>query len=168
MFVHDDGRADLALGKALVTRAASFPNDRSLAPADVPAAQAGAALMIAEAASYARLDEMEAAARSESEQQLDREKAKLSAWFDYRDQASQDRLASSRQVLAQLEASGDTERRRIIPVWRANVARDERLISGLAAERQARLADLDQRAAGSGDLRLVAIARLEIYGKEPW
>ena len=168
VFVHDDGRADLALGNALVTRAASFPNDRSLAPADVPAAEAGTALMIAEAASYARLDEMEAAARSESEQQLDREKAKLSAWFDYRDQASQDRLTSSRQVLAQLEASGDTERRRIIPVWRANVARDERLISELAAERQARLADLDQRAAGSGDLRLVAIARLEIYGKEPW
>jgi hypothetical protein len=53
-------------------------------------------------------------------------------------------------------------------VWRANVARDERLISELAADRLARLAELDQRAAGSGDLRLAAIARVEIYGKEPW
>jgi hypothetical protein len=168
VFVHDDGPADPLLGRALVTRAASFPNDRSLAPADMPAAEAEAALMIAEAAAYARLDELEAEARAESVRQLDREQAKLNAYFDYRDQAARDRLASSRQVLAQLEASEDPERRRIIPVWRANVARDEQLISELAADRLARLAELDQRAAGSGDLGLAAIARVEIYGKEPW
>ena len=168
VFVHEDGRADPALGQALVARAASFPNDRSLTPADVPAAEAGAALMIAEPVGYARLDEMEAAARAESERQLGREQAKLTAYFDYRDQAARDRLASSRQVLVQLEASEDPERRRIIPVWRANVARDERLIRELAADRLARLAELDQRAGGSGDLRLVAIARVEIYGKESW
>jgi ATP-dependent helicase HepA len=167
VFVHEDGRADPVLGQVLVTRAASFPNDRSLAPADVPAAGAEAALMIAEAADYQRLDELEAAAHAESGRQLAREQAKLTAYFDYRDQAAQDRLASSRQVLAQLEASEDPERRRIIPVWRANVARDERLISGLTDERQARLAELDRRAAGSGDLRLAAIARVEIYGEEP-
>ena len=164
MFVHDDGRADPVLGQALADRAASLPNDRSLAPADVPADEAGAALMVAEAAGYARLDEMEAAAHAESERQLAREQAKLTAYFDYRDQAARDRLASSRQVLAQLEAVEDQERRRIIPVWRANVARDERLISGLTDERQARLADLGTRVAGTGDLRLAAIARVEIYG----
>lgn len=166
VFVHDDGGADLVLGKALLVRAASFPNDRSLEPADVPAAEASAALAIAETAGYARLDELEAGARAESERQLAREQAKLTAYFDYRDQAAQDRLASSRQVLAQLEASEDLERRRIIPVWLANVARNERLISELADERQARLAELDRRAAGSGDLRLAAIARVEIYGEE--
>jgi ATP-dependent helicase HepA len=163
-FVHDDGRADPVLGQALIARAVLFPNDRSLAPADVPTDAAGAALTIAEAAGYARLDEMEAAAHAESERQLAREQAKLTAYFDYRDQAARDRLASSRQVLAQLEAAEDQERRRIIPVWRANVARDERLISELSDERQARLADLGRRAAGSGDLRLAAIARVEIYG----
>lgn len=53
-------------------------------------------------------------------------------------------------------------------MWRANVARDERLISELAADRGARLAELGLRAAGSGDLRLAAVARVEIYGKESW
>ena len=127
-----------------------------------------AELMIAEAAGYARLDELEAAAHADSERQLAREQAKLTAYFDYRDQAAQDRLASSQQVLAQLEAAQEPERRRIIPVWRANVARNERLINELADERRGRLADLDGRAAGSGDLRLAAIARVEIYGKEQW
>ncbi|HWG63354.1 MAG TPA: helicase-related protein [Streptosporangiaceae bacterium] len=164
MFVHDDGCVDPVLGQALVARAASLPNDQSLAPADVPADEVAAALMVAEAAGYARLDEMEAAAHAESGRQLSREQAKLTVYFDYRDQAARDRLASSRQVLAQLEAAEDQERRRIIPVWRANVARDERLISELTDERQARLADLGRRAAGTGDLRLAAIARVEIYG----
>ena len=52
-------------------------------------------------------------------------------------------------------------------MWRANVARDERLIGELAAEREAQLAQLDKRAAGCGDLRLVAVARVEIYW-EAW
>ena len=163
MFVHEDGSADSVVGQALVARAASFPNDRSLMPADVPLAEAAAALLIAETVGYARLDELEGAARAESERQLAQEQAKLTAYFRYREQAARDRLASSQQVLAQLEAAENPERRRIIPVWRANVARAERLISELADERQTRLTDLDRRAAGSGDLRLAAIARVEIY-----
>ena len=63
-FVHDDGRLDPALGQALMARAAGFPNDRSLAAADVPTAELGAALMIAEAASYTLLDELEARAHA--------------------------------------------------------------------------------------------------------
>ena len=101
--------------KALTARAASFPHDRSLAPADVPAEQLDSALLSAEAASYARLDQLEAVARAQSERQLSREQAKLSAYFDYRDLAARDRLESSRRILADLEASDSSERRRIIP-----------------------------------------------------
>ena len=164
VFVHDGGHVDTDLGRRLLARAGSFPNDRALAPADVPADQLDSALAAAEAAGYARLDDLEASARTESERQLDRERAKLSAYYDYRDQAAQDRLESSKRVLAGLEASDNPERRRIIPVWRANVARDERLIDELATGRVEQLAQLDQRAAGGGDLRLMAVARVEITG----
>ena len=167
VFVHDDGRADLPLGQALVTRAAGFPNDRSLASADVPAAELATALTVAEDASYKRLDELEVAAHAESVRRLERERARLSGYFDYRQQAAEDRLQSSRRVLAQLERSDDADQRRIIPVWSANVARDERLNRELAAEREAQLAQLDRRTAGGGDLRLVAVARVEIYEEEP-
>jgi SNF2 family DNA or RNA helicase len=114
VFVHDDGRLDPVLGQALMARAAGFPNDRALAPADVPGTELGAALMIAEAASYARLDELEARAHAESASRLSRERAKLASYFDYRQQAAGDRLKSFRNVLAQLEASDPNQRL----VWR--------------------------------------------------
>jgi SNF2 family DNA or RNA helicase len=166
VFVHDGGLVDAELGKSLIDRAASFPNDSALPPADVPAADLDSALTLAEAAAYARLDELELAARTESERQLSREQTKLSSYFDYRDIAARDRLDSSRRVLAALEESDSAERRRIIPVWRANVARDERLIAELQADRVAQLAQLEHRAAGGGDLRLVAVARVEIFQED--
>ena len=137
---------------------------RRLSPADVPVDGLDDALAAAEAT--ASLDSASSRRRRvhESIRQLERERAKLSAYFDYRDQAARDRLASSQQILANLEATDQTDSRRIIPVWRANVARNERLIEELATERVNQLAQLEQRATGGGDLRLVAVARVEITG----
>jgi ATP-dependent helicase HepA len=163
-FVDDAGSVDKDLGQRLLIRAGTFPNDHALSPADVPVDALDEALSAAEAAGFARLEELEAGAHSESIRQLERERTKLSAYFDYRDQAARDRLASSEQILSNLEATDQTDSRRIIPVWRANVARDERLIEELATERINQLAQLEQRASGGGDLRLIAAARAEITG----
>jgi SNF2 family DNA or RNA helicase len=163
-FVDDEGSVDAELGYRLLTRAASFPNDHGLSPSDIPADDLDAALAVAEVAGFARLGELETQAVTESTKQLERERAKLTAYFDYRDQAARDRLHSSKRTLANMEASDQADRRRIIPVWRANVARDERLIEELASDRVAQLAQLESRASGGGDLRLVAAARVEITG----
>ena len=77
VFVHDGGQVDTELGRRLLARAGSFPNDRALAPADVPADQLDSALAAAEAAGYARLGDLEDSARAESGRQLDRERAKI-------------------------------------------------------------------------------------------
>jgi hypothetical protein len=163
-FVHDSGDVDTALGQQLMDRATSFPNDHSLSPSEIPHDTLDSALILAETVGFDRLQELEAQARAESERQLERERAKLSKYFDYRDQSACDRLDSSEHILANLQSSDSNETRRIIPVWQANVARDERLIEELAAERVERLAQLERRAASTGDLRLVAIARVEIVG----
>lgn len=166
LFVADNGTVDAALGHRLMMRAAGFPNDRGLDPADVPTDQLDEALAAAEAFGFARLRELEDRAHEDSQRQLERERAKLRGYFDYREQAAHDRLESSRRVLARLEAADSAETRRIIPVWRTNVARDERLIEELRDERVHRLSQLDQRAVGSGDLRLVAVARVELIAGE--
>ena len=150
------------LGQRLLERAASFPNDRALSPSDVPIERLDDALVAAETAGFARLNNLEGKASVESARQLERERSKLAAYFDYRDQAARDRLASSQKILVGLELADQADTRRIIPVWKANVARDERLIEGLGIERVNQLIQLEQRAAGSGDLRLVATARVEI------
>jgi SNF2 family DNA or RNA helicase len=165
-FVHDEGKVDADLGRRLLERAASFPNDPALSPADVPSAELDSVIAAAETAGFSRLEELETQARAASDRQLVRERTKLSAYFDYRDTAARDRLESSGRVLAGLEAAEDADKRRIIPVWRANVARDVRLMEELASERIVRLTQLERRAASSGDLRLVAVARIEIVRGE--
>ncbi len=162
--VHDSGEVDGDLGHRLLVRCAGFPNDHALTPADVPTDSLDQALSAAESAGFAHLQELEEQVHVESERQLERERAKLAGYFDYRDQTAQDRLLSSQRVLADLESSDSTETRRILPVWRANVARDERLIEELASARVERLGQLEQRAVGGGDLRLVGVARIEIVG----
>lgn len=149
-------------GRLSLLRAAFFPNDRALAPADYSLDELDQAISVAETHCYARLHEVEGAVRGESQRGLDREREKMTAYFDYRDVAARDRLQSSQQTLRQLEAADSAETRRIIPVWKANVARDERLIEQLCEERQNRLTALTRRAAGSGDLRLLAVARVNI------
>ena len=166
IYIHDSGDVDTGIGRRLLEREGSFPNDHALSPADIPSDKLDSALAAAEIAGFGRLQKLEAHAHEESERQLERERAKLSAYFDYRQQSAQDRLVSSQRVLAGLEGADSADTRRIIPVWRANVARDDRLIEELAAERVERLAQLEKRAAGTGDLRLVAIARVEVVESE--
>jgi hypothetical protein len=161
-FVHDDGAADADLGHRLLVRLGSFPNDHALTPADVPTDGLDSALSVAEAEGFTRLGQLEDEAMEESARRLERERTKLASYFDYRDEVARDRLASSQQVLANLEASEEPETRKIIPVWKANVARNERLVEELSVERLRQLARLDQRASGGGDLQLRALARIEI------
>jgi hypothetical protein len=165
-FVSDQGTCDMSLGKALVDRCAQFPKDRDLSPDDFDTSVLDAALTAAESAAYEYLESLEASAQQDSANRLEREREKLSNFFDYRDQAAKDRLAASQKILADMERSEQADTRRIIPIWRANVSRDERLISQLKQERERRLSELTNHAQGKGDLRLVAVARVNITGEQ--
>lgn len=167
IFVHDDGEADVELGQALVRRAAVFPRDTNLAGSDARVHSLDVALDKVDAIVLNRLTRLETQAREDSERRVERERSKLALYFDYRDQAALDRLAAARTTLASIEESVDAERRRIAPVWRANVERDERLIVDLRAEREARMRQLELIAAGAGDSRLVALAWIRIVDPTP-
>ncbi len=166
LYVRDGGQVDVAAGTALLDRAATFANDRALTPADFGLDGLERAIAGAESQCYAHLEGVEARVRDESQRALDRERTKMANYFDYRDIAARDRVESTRQTLRQLEAADSADTRRIIPVWQANVARDERLIEQLVHERTEQLAALQRRATGSGDLRLLALARIHITAEE--
>ena len=161
VYVPDGGEPDMDLGRRLLERSADFPNDHAMLPADVPADDLDLALEVAEAMAFERLRDLEQRAYADAERQIDRERAKMAGYFDYRELAAKDRLASSLEVLEGLERSDQADVRRIIPVWKSNVARDERLIEELAEERARRLDLLEQRSHAAGDLGLTAVARLE-------
>jgi ATP-dependent helicase HepA len=164
--VTDEGEVDTGLGEALLARALSIPNDHAPADADVDEQGLDKAVSAAEQEGFGTLSQMEHEAQLDSEDRLARERDKLKAYFDYRDKAAADRLESSQHTLASLEAATDTERRRIIPVWSANVARDQRLIEQLREERTAQLRQLEGKRHCAGDLSLVGVARIEIIGSE--
>ena len=161
-FVTDGGTCDSIVGEALLARAAELPNDPAIPLEQVPLDSLDAATTKSDLTAYERLREMEAAAHDESQRNLDRSREKLTAYFEYREQSARDRLDSSRRVLADVQSSDQPEVRKIAPVWRSNVARDERLIAQLASERKSQLAELGSRLAAGGDLRLIAIARVEV------
>ena len=165
-FVHADGTVDRNLGRALLLRAGRFPKDRAISADDVPGDTLDGALQAAEDAGFAHLTELESAAQADTAKRIERERLKLIAYFDYRDQAAGDRLASSRKTLSGLEASDSAEQRKIIPVWRANVVRDEQLVEDLRTERVERLEQLEHQSFGGGDLRLVAAAWVEIRSED--
>lgn len=162
IFVHDNGDADVVLGQALVRRAAAFPRDLQLDGSEARMESLDAALDKVDAVVFDRLTELEKQAKEDSERRIERERSKLASYFDYRDQAALDRLESARATLASIEESVDAERRRIAPVWRANVERDERLIVELRADREARMRQLDLMAAGAGDSRLIGLAWVRV------
>jgi hypothetical protein len=164
-FVGDDLKVDQAAAANLLKRMARFPKDRALDPADSTDDGLDAALEAAELSAYQRLAELERAGQSSNQQRLERERDKVTAYFDHRDRAAADRLTSSHATLVRLERSDNDEQRRIIPVWKANVVRDEQLIVNLRTERKERLAHLDSHQEVTGDLRLAAVARIAIVAE---
>ena len=103
---------------------------------------------------------LERDSRQEAEARADRERTKLEAYFDYRQQAATDRLAATAATLDRLESSTDEGERRIVPVWQANLERDERLVQELADERARQLAAVEKLLRPVVDWELVSAGRV--------
>ncbi len=169
VFVADDQTVSLEIGEALIRRASRLPRDGEAAipreeiPFDsVDDAQGVAERFVNNAAAVLERD-----SQQQAETRADRERAKLKAYFDYRQQAATDRLAATAATLQRLEASADEGERRIIPVWHANLERDERLVQELADERARQLTTIDKLLHPVVDWELASAGRIEVVAAEP-
>jgi len=160
-FVPDGGEPDAVTAIALMDRAARFIKDERAPVSDLALEQLVTAYEASQVQAFAVSERLETEARAAASRRIDSERRKIIGFFDYRDQAARGRLADSEATLARFEASADDGEQRIIPIWQARVERDRDLIARLVSEREARLADLEQRAVGRGDVRCVALARIE-------
>lgn len=168
VFVFDGTREmSLEAGEALIRRATQLPRfGESAIPAeDIPFdqlddAEAAAQRFVNQAAAV-----LEREAQRDAQELVTRERAKLEAYFEYRQQAATDRLAATAATLERLAASVDEGERRIIPVWQANLERDERLLNELAEERVRQLASVDQLVNPVVDCELVSAGRIEVVAR---
>jgi hypothetical protein len=162
VFVSDTSELDTAMAAALVHRSAGMSREQGIPPERLPLDGLDVAAELAEQVVAARLNELEVEVKAESLRRLERERHRMAAYFEYRERAGRDRLENSRRVLINMEDAADSEQRRIIPVWRANVERDERLLDELARDRVDRLAELDRRVHPIGDYLLASVTRIEV------
>ena len=164
LFVSDGGTVSTRIGSALVRRGALFSRSGE---GDIPldaipvdtvdkAAQA-AASRVGEFAN--RRQEIVAA---EADQRVTRERTRLEAWFDHRERAATDKVASTRATVERLCASDDEGERRILPVWEKNLEDAQQLAKDLAVDRARRMAEIERHRHPSIDHQLVSVARIEV------
>jgi hypothetical protein len=158
VFVDDDGGVSAEKGQLLLERSTRFPGDPAID--DFETGTLARAAEAAEAYVELELHRVEEEVHRESEVRLGREEQKLEDYFAYRERTAADRVEATERILARIEASVDQEERRILPVWKANLDREQLLLDELRAEKGRRLAELRGRLRPSGDYKLVSAARV--------
>jgi SNF2 family DNA or RNA helicase len=158
----------LEVGEALIRRAIRLPrfSETAIPAEEIPFDQLDEAEAAAQRFANEAAAVLERDAQRDAEGLAERERAKLEAYFDYRQRAATDRVAATVATLRRLEASIDEGERRIIPVWQANVERDERLLVELAEERARRFASVDKLLSPVVDCELVSAGRIEVIARE--
>ena len=164
VFVDDEGRADVERGWALVRRSTRFRRDEETAVPfeEIPLDELDIARDVADRVAESVEHDERVRAAEDADEWVERERARLSAWFDYRERAAADRLAATDATLERLRGSEDQGQRRIIPVWEANLARDRRLLDELRDQRRAQLDRVDRMRDPAVSATLVAVGRIEV------
>ena len=164
IFVHDDGRVDEVAGRELLRRGAEFrPGvEKEIGPEDVPTGDVDDAVAAAEEHIAEVAAGLQAEIVEESQRRAEREREKIEAFYEYRQRAASDKVAATRQTLKRLEASTSEDERRVIPLWRSNLERAERLVDDLVQERSIRLKQIDERLNPTADWSLVSLVRVEV------
>ncbi len=161
VWVATDG-PDERLGRRLLDHLATMPSASTLNVDTSALDESEGAIDLAGAAAQGHLAALEQAVNHSRTSRLDRDLQRLSDYFDVRREASGQRLAHAQQVLADVRDATDDDRRRIIPIWEANVRRAEQLIAELDEERHRRIDAAERQLFASGTVELVAVGRVRV------
>jgi ATP-dependent helicase HepA len=164
VFVDLDGKANPELANWLLDRASRIKREEWRDPGLLPARDEAFESAVAEAASQslARLLERQADLADANRERLEQERAKLERFYEYKERAADEKLASVRGVYDRLLVSDDADEQKILPVWAKNLENAERVVANLAEERERRLADLTGRDQVGVQHELLAVSFVEI------
>jgi SNF2 family DNA or RNA helicase len=160
VFVDDEGHTDESTGRELLRQSRLFPPEASREAADTSTLDEAyhAAL---EAVGRAK-EERISIARTEAEERVAVEEARIEALFVQRTRAAEDRIRSCRATLRRFQASSDRNAQQVIPLWTANVARAEAELLAVGEDHEVALADIRNRSTPIAEFSLLNIARIEI------
>ncbi len=171
VFVSDTGEINLDLGRKLAERACRFDDgETEIDPSSIPDISS----VIESAANQAATAERESLQQqiqSQADERVDRDVARLKAYFDYREMTARDKVEATRSILNRIRESKDESERQILPVWEANLRRDEAMLTELAEERPRRIEDAERYRRPQVAWALKSLGRIEVVasdqGQEP-
>ena len=164
VFVSDDGTVSTSVGAALVQRGTLFSRseERDIPVDEIPVGTIEEAAGAADAYVGHLADQRQRVAAGDADNRVGRERERLEAWFNHRERAAADKVASTRATVERIRASTDEGERRILPVWEKNLEDAQQLEAELNVDRARRMAELDKHRRPIIDHQLVAAARIEI------
>ena len=164
VFVSDDGTVSTRIGGALVQRGALFSRSEEgdIPPDAIPLDALDEATQAAASHVGELADQRQEIVTAEAEQRVTRERTRLEAWFDHRERAAADKIASTQATVERIRASVDEGERRILPVWEKNLEDAQQLANDLALDRSRRMAEIESHRHPSIDHQLVSVARIEV------
>ena len=171
VFVSDTGEVNLDQGRKLAERAGRFDsNETEIDPSSFPS-NLSVIKSVADQAAKAEFESLQEQTQSQATERVDRDVARLKAYFDYREMTARDKVEETRSILNRIRESNDESERQILPVWEANLRRDEAMLTELAEERPRRIEDAEKYRRPQVAWALKSLGRIEVVsadqGQEP-
>ncbi len=167
VFVSDDGKVEHGVGQKLVRRAFHFDEDeREIDSSEIPD-NLDELEPLANRIADEKREELQKQAEEQAATRVAREVLRLNQWFDYRERVAKDKVEATRSILDSIRGSGDGSQRQIIPVWEANLRRDEELLENLAPERSRRISEVQKHRYPQVAWELKSLGRIEVVDAEP-
>lgn len=162
VFIGDDGEPNAVLAERLLLASRDFAPETARMDAEAVADGVDAAHSLSQQLIAERRDALRRELSEEAEARYSVERKRRERLYDNKENAARDKIAASEQTLQRLEASDDENDRSVIPLWRANVRRDQAELEHLRDDRERALRELDETRRPAVTSSLLAVARIEV------
>ncbi|MDE2802145.1 MAG: helicase-related protein [Chloroflexota bacterium] len=166
VFVHDDETIDLDMGGLLVKHAYEFDStERDIDHSAIPDNLDGIA-PIAKGYAESKRSELQHNAEFEATTRIATEVARIDKYFDYLEQAAQDKVEATHRTLERIRASGTATQLQILPAWEANLRRDTELLANVQPERKRQIDEIERLRYPQVTSSLKALGRIEVVARK--
>ena len=166
VFVDDAGEVNLDLGRKLSERACRFDeNEWEIDPSAIPD-NLSRIKPVAEQSATVERETLQQQIQSQATERVDLEVAKLKASFEYREMTARDKVEETRATLNRIQESADESQRQILPVWEANLRRDEAALAKFKEDRPRLIQDAEKYRHPQVSWALKSLGRIEVVAAD--
>ena len=165
VFVSDAGEVSTEIGLKLVQRACRFDKEENIQTNQIPDNLAQIEPLASNFANERR-QAIQNEAESQAAERINRETSRLEDFYSYKERAAGDKLAATQATIDRIRESGTQTQQQILPVWEANLRRDESVVASLGEERRRRIADVEQHRSPQVSWALKSLGRIEVLNSK--